>query len=303
MEGYIRREPSTHSVTSKTSTESKRSKESSSKTALKKPVKAIQPGVTEIQPLAKRKPQEAKQSLALPAEADLKEKRVSFGKRDEELEPHEIQFVQQMWAKAKRFGLESLGWMLFTQIFKLEPKTKKLFPNLFVKEELQEEESAQIQRIKSHACKVVGMLDGVVGMLSQRESSPEESSAAQFLRQLGLQHVAYGVDAQHFEIMGRALSQVMTTTVGQDRFSEGSKHWHRFWIFVTTSVGGAYKRLPSRPRPRSQSPQRPRLRLDENAIQTVENIAVEVYENSPQSHTKPSVAERAAASQHPLGLC
>jgi len=297
----IRRAPSTNSLTSKTSTESKRSKESSWKTALKKPVKEIQP--EEIQPLAKVKPLDAKQSLTLPAETDLKEKRVSFGKRDEELEPHEIQYVQQMWAKAKRFGLESLGWMLFTQIFKIEPETKKLFPRLFVKEEVQEEESVQIRRIKSHACKVVGMLDAVVSMLSHRESSPEESSAAQFLRQLGLRHVAYGVDARHFEIMGRALSQVMTTTIGQDKFSEGNEHWHKFWKFVATSVGGAYKRLRSKPRPRSQSPQQPRLCLDESAILTVENIDVDVYENSPQSHAKPSVAARAAASQHPLGLC
>lgn len=237
--------------------------------------------------------------LALPVDTELKERRVSFGKRDEELELHEIQYVQQMWAKAKRFGLESLGWMLFAQIFKMEPKTKELFPRLFVTVELEDDESAQIRRIKSHACRVVGMLDAVVGMLSHREAGPEENSAAQFLRQLGLRHVAYGVDPQHFEIMGRALNQVMTTTIGQGRFSEGTAHWQRFWEFVTTSVGGAYKRLPSKPRPRSQSPQQPRLYLDESAILTVENIDVDVYENSPQSFREPS----AATSQHPLGLC
>lgn len=301
MEPHIRRSPSITSNTSRTSNVSKRSKESSSKTALKVSVKGLQPDakVKETQPHAKAKPLEGKQSLALPVETELKEKRVSFGKRDEELELHEIQCVQQMWAKAKRFGLESLGWMLFAQIFKMEPKTKELFPRLFVTEEPEDDESAQIRRIKSHACRVVGMLDAVVGMLSNREAAPEESSAANFLRQLGLRHVAYGVDAQHFEIMGRALSQVMTITIGQDRFSEATAHWQRFWAFVTTSVGGAYKRLPSKPRPRSQSPQQPRLCLDENAILTVESIDVDVYENSPQAYREPS----AATSQHPLGLC
>ena len=86
-------------------------------------------------------------------------------------------------------------------------------------------------RFKSHARKVVEMLDATVNMIG-----PDLEPLADALKGLGKKHVAYGVLPAHYGIVGEALLHTLGAALG-DKFTPKVKTgWGSIYRFVSSNM-------------------------------------------------------------------
>lgn len=146
-------------------------------------------------------------------------KRVSFAPC-EPIEAREVQLIRQSWAVVIRLGADSLGWMLFTNLFKIDPYVETLFAFHVIGS------TTMTTRMSSHAAKVIGILDTVISRLH------DPDVLGPMLREIGLKHVGYGMQPEHLESMELALSRCLHTILGEKATTEVTDAWESMWESV-----------------------------------------------------------------------
>eukprot|EP00980_Cylindrotheca_fusiformis_P003632 scaffold814_cov100-Cylindrotheca_fusiformis.AAC.14 len=112
---------------------------------------------------------------------------------------------------------EIVGTRLFQRFFNLEPGAKIIFG---FPEDMDPNSSEVMKstRFVKHAKYFIQMIDKALNMLG-----PEEDMLTEILMELGQKHVRYGVRAEYFPAMGRALIDAVASNLDEDKFDQGVK--------------------------------------------------------------------------------
>lgn len=121
------------------------------------------------------------------------------------MEQKTIALVQESFEKVKPIA-PTAAEIFYGKLFELDPKLKPLFPN---------SESA----MKEQGNKLMTMLAAAVAGLSNLEA------LVPILQDLGKRHVAYKVEASHYETVGAALLGTLEAGLGDDFTPEVKEAW------------------------------------------------------------------------------
>ncbi|CAE8600451.1 unnamed protein product, partial [Polarella glacialis] len=148
------------------------------------------------------------------------------------LQAADIALVQRTWGIAMNIGAEALGWMLFMNLFKLDPQTRELF---HFDDAL---DPASSKKLKLHACRVISTLDMSIRRLADAELWP-------VLQELGLKHVGYNVTPEHYVLMSEALIKSLGVVLGcQGMTPEVTNAWSNILLYLKKCMGGSNLRMP-----------------------------------------------------------
>ena len=152
-------------------------------------------------------------------------------KQNEEavLTEDQVSVVEKTWKQAAALGAETVGVLLFKQIFDIAPQALQLFPFK------DDRELYDSPRLKGHGVKVVTTVDAVIKGVRDLEGLKPT------LQNLGLRHVGYGVLPPHYDVVGQALLRTLKLGL-QDAFTkEVEAAWSKLWVFVAKwCIAGNY---------------------------------------------------------------
>lgn len=110
--------------------------------------------------------------------------------------------VEKSWATVETMGAETVGVLLFRQIFDIAPEALQLFsfkdePDLF-----------ESEKLKKHGAAVVRTCGKAVSGLR------DVQTLAPVLKALGEKHKTYGVIPAHYDVVGEALMRTLSLGLG-----------------------------------------------------------------------------------------
>mmetsp|Transcript_20418 Transcript_20418/g.64087 ORF Transcript_20418/g.64087 Transcript_20418/m.64087 type:complete len:196 (-) Transcript_20418:506-1093(-) len=134
--------------------------------------------------------------------------------------------VQESWTKVEALGLETVGILFFKRIFDIAPGAIKMFsfrdePNVY-----------ESPRFKKHAVGVVTTVGTAVAGLE------DLAALVPVLQDLGSKHVTYGVESQHYDIVGHALLDTLALGLGAAFTPEVKAAWEAVFALVATTMKG-----------------------------------------------------------------
>ncbi|CAK0893034.1 unnamed protein product, partial [Prorocentrum cordatum] len=136
------------------------------------------------------------------------------------LTEEQVSVIETTWKQAAALGAETVGVLLFKQIFDIAPQALQLFafkdePNLY-----------DSPKLKGHGVKVVTTVDAVVNSVRDLEALKPT------LQDLGLRHVGYGVLPPHYDVVGQALLRTLKLGLKDAFTKEVEAAWTKLWAFV-----------------------------------------------------------------------
>lgn len=138
----------------------------------------------------------------------------------------QIKLVQQCFARASRLG-PHVAATFYAELFAIDPSLKALFKGDII----------------AQGRKIMDMLAQLVDGLSEPET------IAPIVRELALRHVAYGVEARHYPIVGTALLRTLRHELGADFTPEARAAWSAVYDRLSAAMcEAAYGPAASRTR-------------------------------------------------------
>jgi len=98
-----------------------------------------------------------------------------------------------------------------------------------------EEDLYNSRKLKSHATAVVKTVGIAVGKLEKLDE------VVPVLQSLAVRHVGYGVEAPHYDVVGKALMQTLEAGLGSAFSSSARVAWSKVWHAVSTTMLEAAK--------------------------------------------------------------
>ncbi|CAJ1371537.1 unnamed protein product [Effrenium voratum] len=143
----------------------------------------------------------------------------------------DVDLVQQTFARVAMLGSNTIGRLLFMNIFKIAPGAVDLFPFAKGDANMWRPGSA----LECHALKVVETVATAVSLLKDLDT------LVPVLQSLGLKHVGYGVIPAHYDVVGQAFIATLEATLGR-HFTESVKNAYlKVWKIVKdTMVSDSY---------------------------------------------------------------
>jgi len=149
--------------------------------------------------------------------------------------------VQRSWACVEELGAASFGEMVFAEFFRMKPGAKELLPPEVQEKywdwstkasEVSESSGVAMPIAPQLFAKVVNLIGGaVVGLHDPQDLVPS-------LVRLGARHATYGVNQEHFSIMGKALVVTLRRLLGDSFTSEVELAWSIVFNFISASMAG-----------------------------------------------------------------
>ncbi|CAK9085236.1 unnamed protein product [Durusdinium trenchii] len=148
------------------------------------------------------------------------------------IDARDIELVQQTFARVAMLGSNTVGRLLFMNIFKIAPGAVKLFPLANCEANMWRPGSA----LEVHVLKVVETIATAVSLLKDLDT------LVPILQELGLKHVGYGVQKAHYDVVGQALIATLDVTLGR-HFTEPVKNAYlKVWTVIKdTMISDNYK--------------------------------------------------------------
>jgi len=129
------------------------------------------------------------------------------------LTEQQISLVQSSFARVLPIA-EQAGMLFYERIFSLAPEARSLFG----------------EDIRTQAARTMAAVKTAVDGLRDLDS------VAPFLVRLGARHVRYGVQPEHFAIVGEALMWTLGQGLG-DEFTEPVRHaWAEVWVIIVETM-------------------------------------------------------------------
>ena len=158
-----------------------------------------------------------------PLSVDLKEPAVDV---NAPIDGRDIDLVQQTFARVAMLGSNTIGRLLFMNIFKIAPEAMKLFPLANCDANMWRPGSA----LEVHVLKVVETVATAVSLLKDLDT------LVPVLQGLGLKHVGYGVQPAHYDVVGQALIATLEVSLGR-HFTEPVKNAYlKVWTVIKANM-------------------------------------------------------------------
>jgi hemoglobin-like flavoprotein len=172
---------------------------------------------------------EAEQKAA--KEAEEAPAKAGKGANSGELSEADVAIIKATWAKAAGLGVETVGVLLFSNIFSIAPEALGLFP---FKAEY-EKEKEQSELLKKHSVKVVEAVATAIDNLEQKDV------LVPYLVELGVKHVGFKTLPPHYDVVGEALIKTLKYGLKDDYTPEANAAWTKLWaIIAKTMIGNNY---------------------------------------------------------------
>jgi hemoglobin-like flavoprotein len=141
-----------------------------------------------------------------------------------------IEIVEESWAKAAGAGAETVGVLLFKNIFTIAPDALEIFVSF-----KDEPDLYTSPKLMAHGVNVVTTVGTALSFLRDLDT------LVPMLQQLGSKHVAYGVLPRHYEVLGQALMQTLKMGLGDEYTEETEDAWRAIYgVIATTMMGDHY---------------------------------------------------------------
>eukprot|EP00445_Apocalathium_hangoei_P081343 CAMPEP_0204192958 /NCGR_PEP_ID=MMETSP0361-20130328/61296_1 /ASSEMBLY_ACC=CAM_ASM_000343 /TAXON_ID=268821 /ORGANISM="Scrippsiella Hangoei, Strain SHTV-5" /LENGTH=502 /DNA_ID=CAMNT_0051154105 /DNA_START=1 /DNA_END=1509 /DNA_ORIENTATION=+ len=139
--------------------------------------------------------------------------------------------VQASWERIQEMGVERFGEILFGELFRMEPMTKKLFTAQVCEKYADwAGGSAKAGLVPELFAKVINVIGGaVLGLHNARRLVPS-------LVQMGARHAQYGVKPEHLEILGQALLVALHEVLGDTFTNDVLLAWSVVYSFIAASM-------------------------------------------------------------------
>jgi len=145
------------------------------------------------------------------------------------LNARDIDIVQQTFARVSALGAETVGMVLFMNIFDIAPGAVDLFPFR------NDPHYLTSPVLRSHATKVVSTVATAVSMLK------DVPALVPVLQELGAKHVGYLVKPEHYDVVGQALIKTLGLSLGKKFTDPCKKAWLKVWgIWKNTMICDNY---------------------------------------------------------------
>jgi len=151
---------------------------------------------------------------------------------DASISEAQLSLLESTWTAAKGLGVETVGVLLFKNIFTAAPEALALFS---FKDEADLYESVTL---KAHGVKVVTTVDVAVSTLR------DLPALVPVLQELALKHVGYGVLAAHYPVVGAALIKTLKDGLGEAWTSEVEAAWLKVWGLISSTMIAATTKEP-----------------------------------------------------------
>jgi hemoglobin-like flavoprotein len=136
---------------------------------------------------------------------------------------------------------EVAGELLFRKIFAIAPQALFLFSfgeehKDKTQDEINMDKIYASDGFKKHATGVIKTVNAAVGMLA----SSDMNQLITVLKGLGKRHVAYGVQAEHYPIVGQGLVETLSDALGDAFTDEVKAGWVEIYgVISDTMIAGA----------------------------------------------------------------
>lgn len=131
------------------------------------------------------------------------------------MEQKTVDLVQSSFEKVKPIAGDAAK-IFYTKLFELDPKLKPLFP------------AASEEAMAAQGNKLMTMLASAVAGLTRLEA------LIPVLQDLGKRHVAYKVEASHYDTVGAALLDTLAAGLGDDFTEEVKEAWTEVYVTMAT---------------------------------------------------------------------
>lgn len=139
------------------------------------------------------------------------------------LDERDIELVQQTFARVATLGNETVGWLLFMNIFNIAPGAKALFP-------FKDDDLATSTKMKVHGGKVIATVGTAVSLLR------DLPTLVPVLHELGLKHVGFSVVPEHYDVVGQALIKCLSTSLGPNMTPAVTNAYLKVYGVVKTTM-------------------------------------------------------------------
>ncbi|WP_274049600.1 methyl-accepting chemotaxis protein [Thalassomonas haliotis] len=134
--------------------------------------------------------------------------------------PKQMALVQQSWKKVLPIAPQAAD-MFYQTLFEISPALKPLFKS----------------DIAEQGGKLMAMLDSAIKLLDK----PDKLLPA--VQKLGQRHLAYGVEPQHYDVVGEALLTTLATGLGDDFTPAVKKAWAQVYQTLSSTMIAAAEAL------------------------------------------------------------
>ncbi|MBN8854881.1 MAG: hypothetical protein BGO55_19725 [Sphingobacteriales bacterium 50-39] len=116
----------------------------------------------------------------------------------------QIELVQESWQLVAAMDSQSVGSLFYNRLFEIAPQVKPMFSRGSLNEQSR---------------KLLSMISYVIGKLKSLDDILEE------VKKLARRHVNYGVQEEHYTMVGRALLWTLEAGLGDKWNEELEKSW------------------------------------------------------------------------------
>jgi len=149
-----------------------------------------------------------------------------YEETDETIPEKQKMLVIRTWKMAKELGVDTVGPILMKNIFTIAPEALQLYSFKDV------ENLYESPELKRHYTKLINSLDGAIGLLSDKKELDKT------LNSLGFRHFSYGVKVDHYDVVGKALMQALTTGLGKKMTPEATEAWTEAYKYIKEKMIG-----------------------------------------------------------------
>lgn len=128
--------------------------------------------------------------------------------------PEQIQLVKQTWTKVAALHPNTVGGLFYNRLFEIDPELKQMFHN----------------PMPEQSKKLLSMIGYVIVKLDRLEDVIDE------VGKLARRHVQYGVQNEHYNIVGEALLWTLEKGLGESWTEEVRESWVRCYTTLATAM-------------------------------------------------------------------
>ncbi len=127
---------------------------------------------------------------------------------------NQVQLVEKTWAEVAVLDYVTVGSLFYNRLFEIAPELKPMF------------RSPMAEQSK----KLIVMIDYVISRLHKLDTIIDEVS------KLAVRHVQYGVQDEHYTIVGRALLWTLEKGLGDSWTEEVKEAWTECYILLSGAM-------------------------------------------------------------------
>ncbi|CAF0698656.1 globin domain-containing protein [Candidatus Methylacidithermus pantelleriae] len=136
--------------------------------------------------------------------------------------PEDIKLIQRSWIKVVERSNEA-GRLFYKRLFEVRPEVRSLFK----------------REIEEQGRKLMDVLNWVVVNL------PDTSAVLEAARALARRHVDYGVQEEHYELVGKTLLWTLRSVIGAEWTPEVEEAWSRAYDVLAQTMVEEHRKVTS----------------------------------------------------------